>query len=268
MDMPNEVHLRSVNFQENISSTFQQLRCQPDFSDVTLVSEDRQKFCLHRVILSSRSGFFKTILGDLRNDNPLIYLRGVKAKVLGYIVDFIYAGSVSLVEEDFNDFFLFATELDVNGLSTIDEKANIENSTRQHEEQPNGGEIKNEVAGSKFLGGFTDLENSSQAKTKEIIPKLEEASERKPVTVRFREKNEDLTEKILSTIVKTEQGWSCLSCGKSNSSKASMMKHAEIHIDGFSHPCNHCDKQFGTSNSLQYHISSSLSCRRAQAMMD
>ena len=40
--MPNEVQLNSANFQENISSYFQQLRHQPDFSDVTLVSEDKK----------------------------------------------------------------------------------------------------------------------------------------------------------------------------------------------------------------------------------
>ena len=109
--MTNEVQLRWVNFQEIRSWAFQQLRCQPDFSDVTLVSEDREKFCLHRIVLSSVSGFFKTILGDLRNDQPLLYLRGVEAKFLRYIVDFIYTGSVRLVEEDVDDFFLFATFL-------------------------------------------------------------------------------------------------------------------------------------------------------------
>ena len=159
----------------------------------------------------------------------------------------------------------------MNGLSSL---GNIENSTGSLEERPKtyDGVIKNEVAGSKPFGKLPALENSSQATTEEVIPEVEEASpmppERKPVTVRFREKNEDLTEKILSTIVKTEQGWSCLGCGKSSRGKPSLMKHAETHIDGFSHPCNHCDKEFGTSNGLQFHVSSSLRCRRAQALTD
>ena len=273
MDMPNKVQLKSGNFRDNISSYFRQVRHQPDFSDVTLVSEDKLKFHLHRVVLSSGSGFFRTILGDLRNENshPLVYLRGVQAKTLAHIVDFIYHGSVNLVEEDLNEFLSFSTELDVNGLSSL---GNIENSTGSLEERPKtyDGVIKNEVAGSKPFGKLPTLENSSQATTEEIIPEVEETSpmpsERKPVTVRFREKNEDLTEKILSTIVKTEQGWSCLGCGKSSTRKPSLMKHAETHIDGFSHPCNHCDKEFGTSNGLQFHVSSSLRCRRAQALID
>ena len=81
--MRNEVQVNSANFQKNISSYFQQLRHQPDFSDVTLVSEDKQRFKVHRVILLCGSGFFKTILEDFRNDfQPLIYLRGVQAKTL------------------------------------------------------------------------------------------------------------------------------------------------------------------------------------------
>ena len=275
MDMPNKVQLKSANFQDNISSSFQQLRRQPDFSDVTLVSEDKQKFDLHRVILSGGSGFFKNILGDFRNDpHPLIYLRGVQAKTLAFIVDFIYDGSVNLTEEDLNNFLLLASELHLNGLSTCDEREDIKhliNSTMEEQPLKLLG-IKNEVAQSKQLGRLPALEKSSQATREKIAPDVEEGStmpsDRKPVIVRFREKNEDLTEKILSMIVRTALGWSCLGCEKSSTRKPGMMKHAEIHIDGFSHSCDHCDKKFGTSNGLQFHVSSSLYCRRAQAMVD
>ena len=277
--MSNEVKLKSTNFQDNISLSFRQLRSQPDFSDVTLVSEDRQRFDFHRVILSGGSGFFKNILGDFKDDpHPLVYLRGVQAKTLANIADFIYHGSVNLMEEDVNNFLLFAAELDVNGLSINEQTRNIENFTgpSPNDQPKTAVGIKNEVSGSKLFGGLCASENTSETLTEQKV-EVEEGTiimpdprpyERGPVTVRFREKNEYLTKKILSMIVKTGQGWSCLGCEKSSTRKPGMMKHAEIHIDGFSHPCDHCDKRFGTSNGLQFHVSSSLYCRRAQAMID
>ena len=83
MDMQNEVQLKLNNFQENMISSFNHQRKHSDFSDVTLISEDRQKFPVHRIILSSGSGFFHTILRELRYEtHSVIYLRGIKAKLL------------------------------------------------------------------------------------------------------------------------------------------------------------------------------------------
>ena len=273
--MPNEVQVNSANFQKNISSYFQELRHQPDFSDVTLVSEDKQRFKVHRVILLCGSGFFKTILEDFRNDfQPLIYLRGVQAKTLTHILDFLYHGSAKLMKEDVDDFLSFASELEVNGLSVRDQIP--AGQTNAEEEQAK--KIKTEVDGeSKMFGEINALENISTEATEMIVSEVIQDSTKQPaldrsdgtpVIVRFREKNEDLRQKILSMIVKIEQGWSCLGCHKISARKPSLMKHVEIHIDGFSHPCDHCDKKFKNSNSLQYHMSSSLYCIRAQSMID
>ena len=44
-----------------------------------------------------------------------------------------------------------------------------------------------------------------------------------------------------------------------------MMKHVEVHIEGFSHICDHCENKFKTRGSLQVHLSVSLSCKHAQS---
>jgi len=48
--------------------------------------------------------------------------------------------------------------------------------------------------------------------------------------------------------------WQCTECGKSNTDKARVRRHAEIHFQGFVHACPHCGCQKKTSTALRYHI--------------
>jgi hypothetical protein len=52
----------------------------------------------------------------VHNPNPFIYLKGVKSKELEYIVDFLYFGEASLVQEELNNFLETAQELQIKGL--------------------------------------------------------------------------------------------------------------------------------------------------------
>ena len=54
--------LKRNDFQQNIASSYQELRGNQDFSDVTLVCEEDQLFEAHRIILSNSSQFFSSLL--------------------------------------------------------------------------------------------------------------------------------------------------------------------------------------------------------------
>ena len=47
--------------------------------------------------------------------------------------------------------------------------------------------------------------------------------------------------------------WICKTCGKRSASKHNMRKHAEIHIDGLSFPCQFCDLSYKTRMSWDQH---------------
>ena len=66
------------NFQKNIKSSFNELREDTEFTDVTLICKDKQKIEAHKVILSSASQFFKSVLSGINHSHPLIYLKGIK----------------------------------------------------------------------------------------------------------------------------------------------------------------------------------------------
>ena len=53
------------------SKTFRNLRCDENFTDVTLVADDNQQIDAHRVILSASSPFFKTTFERNPHQKPL-----------------------------------------------------------------------------------------------------------------------------------------------------------------------------------------------------
>ena len=109
--------LKWSDFQQNIGASYQQIRASGDLSDVTLVAEDGQRIEAHRIILTACSAFFSSVIMESKNTHPIIYMRGLTAKELVDIVDFIYYGEVNIYEENIEDFLILAEELQLRGLN-------------------------------------------------------------------------------------------------------------------------------------------------------
>ena len=104
-------------FDSSAPSTIQQLWLDKHFTDVTLVSEDEIGINVHKVILSSGSKFFKNILTNYTNPNPLIYLKGVNGKELKLLIKFIYLGKCEVQHEELEHFLVAGKDLKINGLT-------------------------------------------------------------------------------------------------------------------------------------------------------
>merc|ERR1712129_107697 len=88
-----------------------------DYSDVTLVSDDKIPFQAHRYVLSASSPVLKNILLDNTDSNPLIYLRGVNHQDLESILQFIYLGEASFYHSNMNRFIQVAKNLQIKQLA-------------------------------------------------------------------------------------------------------------------------------------------------------
>ena len=66
--------LRWNKFEDNIISSFQKLRNNNDFSDVTLACEDGEQLEAHKVVLASSSPFFMELLQKNKHPHPLLIL--------------------------------------------------------------------------------------------------------------------------------------------------------------------------------------------------
>merc|ERR1712051_1157858 len=89
------------------------------FADVTLVSEDFKPFNVHRLVLASCSSFFRRLLeipGTGQQQQVLVHLPGVISCDLARIIEFVYAGSANVPQQDMDNFMATATRLAVQGL--------------------------------------------------------------------------------------------------------------------------------------------------------
>ena len=105
----------------NISEAFRSLRKDEHLSDVTLACEEHQ-FQAHKVVLSAGSSFFERILETHKHPSPLIFLKGMEAKILDRLLDFMYHGNVELKEEELEIFLKSGEELGLRGLAASGSK--------------------------------------------------------------------------------------------------------------------------------------------------
>lgn len=104
-------------FQTSACNTFQDLYGDEDFADVTLACEDDKQIKAHKVILSSCSLFFKTILLKNPHQHPLLYLKGIKHVDLQSIIKFVYFGQTEVDHDCLDNFMTAAKELQIKGLT-------------------------------------------------------------------------------------------------------------------------------------------------------
>ena len=97
MATKDEIQLAWSDFQIDATQSFQRLRTNQDFWDITLVSEEYHLIKAHRVILSAGSSFFRTVLTSLEaNPHPMFYLKGLSSFDISCMLDFIYCGETKV----------------------------------------------------------------------------------------------------------------------------------------------------------------------------
>ncbi len=146
--------LRWEDFGTHFSDSFKALRAQAEapsssFFDVSLAVEDEDEVIrAHRVILSSCSPFFASVLAKQARAagpgagllaalvHPVIYLRGVTGQDLRNVLDFMYHGEVNVAQEDLDAFLAVAEELKIKGLTQGHEGGEADGHHVQDEKPP------------------------------------------------------------------------------------------------------------------------------------
>ena len=169
--------LKWNDFQENIKTSFVELRGDKDLVGVTLACEDGQLEA-HKVILSSGSPFFRKLLRKMNNKqmHPFLFMRGLKTRQLTTMVDFIYLGEVSIHQDDLDGFLLLAQELELKGLTEEDngsehmERNNSEIAPQRKYEKVNQNRSQLDIESSKITTSFEEHQNPCPADTKTLVP--------------------------------------------------------------------------------------------------
>ena len=211
-----QVNITSSEFETFATHSFVSLFNDKEFTDVTLVCDDSKQITAHKAILASSSPFFRAVLTQNAHPHPLLYLKGISLSQLQAILEFVYLGKTEICQDNIQEFFVTAKDLQIEGLTNnirVDAvEKNSENSECMFE---------------------ASLENIT-----DIAPE-----ENKPT-----EMGEDV-------LIKQENGglekYACNACTYKSSSTGNLNRHKRIVHDGTRYACTVCDFQTTRTDHLK-----------------
>ena len=216
---------------------------------MTLVSEDFKHISAHKLVLSACSEYFGNILKEtFKQSHPLICLDGVNADDLKNVLDYVYDGEVNIHQEDIGRFLKVAQKLKLEGLmSNKYDNQCLDNKWKPKMEEEEVNETEVSSKGSVPKASKKRVKSQSKTPTADIQDGEAMADE---------EHQQRLNENI---IMQADKSVACKICGKEfrtqnpSNAKGNAKRHVEIHFEGLSYSCSHCDKTFRSKNSLQSH---------------
>lgn len=115
---PQQFCLRWNNYQNNLTSCFDQLLQSKSFVDVTLAC-DGQSLKAHKVVLSACSPYFQSLLMENPCQHPIVIIRDVKYCDLKAAVDFMYRGEINVSQDQIAALLKVADTLKIRGLTDV-----------------------------------------------------------------------------------------------------------------------------------------------------
>ena len=259
--MSEKLCLQWNDFQENVKAAFGSLRRDVDFTDVTLACEDGYQVEAHRVILTTSSPFFQSLLKRNKHaqSHPIIFMRGMKSEDLDAIIDFLYFGEANVHQESLDSFLAVAEELKLKGLTG---QQSDKEETDSNSVTADAKEFKN--AAKKMAKRISDHNITTKDETADLetyTPQINVVA--LPATSVFSAELQELEERVVSMMEKSEKvvtlGKSkrkvfiCKVCGKEGQD-TDIKRHIEsFHLEGVSIPCNLCDKACRSRKGLIEH---------------
>ena len=243
-------NLKWNDFQTNVSKSFGIFRNESYLHDVTLVSDDFKQIPAHKLVLSATSEYFKNILQETKQSQPMICLDGVNSEDLGNVLDYLYDGEVKISQDDLDRFLKIAEKLKLQGLlsnNKSDGDYGMENemSTEEYEKIFSVDDHRN-VSKSELRSEFK-TSNKSETKILALSDSGEEVS------------MEDHKQRISENVEVNSNGTAtCKVCGRTfggskSNAKINARRHVESHIEGLTYSCSKCDITFRSKRTLENH---------------
>ncbi|CAH1378757.1 unnamed protein product, partial [Tenebrio molitor] len=212
--------LRWNNFQANITSQFEALRDDEDFTDVTIACEG-QRMQAHKVVLSACSPFFKELFKTNPCSHPIIFMRDVEARHIIALMEFMYAGEVNVAQAHLSAFLKTAESLKIRGLTdTSTETENQkEEDTLYLNPQPSKHAsisskhktIKQQISSSSTVTSSQDITNNStsisspppkrQCKSESEVSRIRQIKEEAMTVNPFALQNDNRTQELNKSLV-------------------------------------------------------------------
>ena len=260
-----------------------------EWSDVTLVCEDKNQMKAHKNILSSASDFFRDIFHLDKNPTTVIYLKGIKSTEMELILQYIYLGEAVVYEEKINSLLSVAKSLDIRDLcenTEIDElkdysetegilecieknditnefkiklKEKSEDQERTIEPTREGSEedpVLEEIVSTGELHKNTHEEPNDPIGNSEKLTGMESGQIHETYEIMKFDCNQcdfqTTKDYYLKSHIRTiheKVKYNCVQCDSQFSQKCHLKTHIQIKHEGIRYHCKHCD--YVTTNKQQ-----------------
>ena len=244
--------LKWHTYSDHLKSMMKELMINEDFSDVTLVTEDKQQIKANINVLSACSPVFKDILKKEKNSNQIIYLRGIQFSEMESILQYIYLGEATFYEERMNEFLAVARSLEIKELCKAE--------TERNEETDDETLPTNPVSSTETVDEQTLVSDqiTNQALQDNIISIIVENVEsgNKDYECDQCHKTYSKLSNLKAHQQSVHQGvkYACHQCDYQATIKSSLKKHIQSMHEGVKYDCDQCDHQFANKSNLSQHI--------------
>ena len=255
---PEKYSLTWHAYSDHLKCMMKEMMMNEDFSDVTLVTEDKKQMKANINILSACSPVFKDILKKDKYSNTIMYLRGVQYSELESIMHFIYLGEATFYEERMDELLAVAKSLEIKELCNAETEPNDEpedyplqndqdTSTELAEEQTaiSGSFVK--VTGkyktySSSSKGFVHHKQSVHEGIKYACDQCEyQATTQWTLTRHIQSQHEGIK-------------YACDLCDYLATTQWDLTRHIQSKHEGLRYACDQCDYQATLKSNLLKHI--------------
>ena len=273
---PEKYTLTWHTYSDHLRSMMKELMMNEDFSDITLVTEDKKQIKANINILRLCSPVFKDILKKEQNSNQIMYLRGVQFTEMESIMQFIYLGEATFYEERMDEFLAVAKSLEIKELCNAETEVNNEPDDGP---STNDQDTPTEMVGEQTV--ISDEMNLQRLKRQRRGVNINGSyecdqchkaySRQDHLTTHIKSKHEGIKYACdQCDFQATQQGnlaihiqskhegikYACGQCDYQATQQGNLARHIQSKHEGVKYPCDQCDFQSNWKQSLTEHIQS------------
>ena len=230
-----QFNLNWQTYNDHLKEMMQNIFQSNESSDITLVCEDKSKFKAHKFVLNACSPVFKTIINELPEKDPVIYLRGVCASEIKSILQFMYLGKATFYQDRMIDFLNIARSLEIKEISKdIDHGHPDSQSDQEFDIDRNIGDLQEEET---IL-----IPSKDEVKTEPKSIKVISQNEGRQFPCNRCDKHFVQRKHLYEHIRNVHEGikFSCNDCGF-EAIRKTLLRHIQNVHEGIKYPCDFCD---------------------------
>ena len=224
-------------YSDHLKSMMKDLMMNDDFSDVTLVTEDKKYLKANMSILSACSPVFKDIFKKERSSRSTMYLRGIQYSEMESIIRFIYLGEATYYEKRMDELLAVSKSLEIKGLCN----ARADTKEEPKDEPPNKDPV---TSTENFKEQNISHKDIVHEDVKYACDQCDyQTTQQSSLKIHIQSKHKGYR-------------YACDRCDYRAKKQSHLTTHTQSKHEGVKYACNQCDHQYTDQSSLSRHIKS------------